>query len=322
LDLTSAMGTIFFVHSGPLQPYAQAAVLQARVVNPQSQIVVLGDQSPSSIPRSVSRQIQYESLKHHSARAVDFSKIFRFEGNNSYEYELLNFQRWFYIREFCETNSLEGPFLLLDSDAYLYLSIHEVVPSLQSPMTVVDRVGPQFTFFINLDAVTQFTDFVTESFSSNSGFERLSNFVDEWVDNGLPHVSDMATLGSYAREHRLEDLGTADRLNFIFCENVGSSQGLAMSLLGKKVTVRGKRRFFTTKDGRKVLAGGIHLQGGNKALWPYFVDKSVRRAIRNFSRRNYRAERAHARRKAFGIGLRKISNRMRHAVPYFAYPSK
>lgn len=46
--------------------------------------------------------------------------------------------------------------------------------------------------------------------------------------------------------------------------------------MGKKIQRRGGQRFFVTAAGRRVLAGGVHLQGGNKVLWPFFIDVQVR----------------------------------------------
>lgn len=170
---------------------------------------------------------------------------------------------------------------------------------------------PQFTFFLTTEALADFTDFLTESFLTESGFDRLKDFVRESNDAGVPHVSDMAAFGVYARSHTLDDLGVAERDDVIFCENIGSSQGLVMSTLGKRVTTRQGRRYFTTLDGRHVLAGGVHLQGGNKDLWPYFVDTSVKRALAQHSPRDYADARRKAREKAFRIGLLKTSARVR-----------
>ena len=305
---------IFFVHRGPLQPYVRAAILQAHRADPHSSIVVLGDQKGESIPPDILSVVGYELLEDCSDQADEFAQIFRFEGNNDFDYELMNFQRWFHVRTYCEAYSVEGPILVLDSDAYLYLAVSEVAPYLSTAMTVVDKVGPQFTFFRNLKALTDFTAFLTESFSTDSGFERLDKFVRESGDAGVPHVSDMAALGVYARERKLEDLGDSNRKDFVFCENIGSPQGLVMSPMGKRVTKRHGRRYFTTLEGREVLAGGVHLQGGNKDLWPYFVDHTVRAALRRSSPLDYSHARRTARQKAFRIGLLKASARARNLL--------
>jgi len=302
-------GIVFFIHRGPLQPYVRASILQAHAADPESLIIVLGDQPEESLSAEIRPVIRYGLLDEYSDRADSFAQIFRFEGKNPLEYTRGNFQRWFHVRSFCEAHLLSGPFLVLDSDAYLYQAVNAVTPSLSTPMTVVDSVGPQFTFFLTTKALADFTDFLTES-----GFELLKDFVRESKDAGVPHVSDMAAFGVYARSQKLDDLGSVDRNDVIFCENIGSPQGLVMNALGKRVTTRQGRRYFTTQDGRDVLAGGVHLQGGNKDLWPYFVDNTVKRAMAQHSPRDYADARRKARQKAFRIGLLKTSARVRTAL--------
>ena len=304
-------GTLFFVHRGPLLSYVRAAILQAHSTDPDSTIVLLGDQPRDSLPAEVRAVMSYALLDDYSARANAFAQIFRFDGYNGFDYELLNFQRWHYVRAFCEANSLKGPFLVLDSDAYLYQPMDAITPHLSTPMTVVDTVGPQFTFFLTAKALADFTDFLTESFLTESGFARLKDFVRDHDDAGVPNAGDMAAFGVYAGQHKLDDIGAADRDGFIFCENIGSPQGLVMNALGKRVTRRKGRRYFTTQSGRNVLAGGVHLQGGNKDLWPYFVDSGVRRTLAQHSRRDYVDAGRKARKKAFRIGLLKTSARVR-----------
>jgi len=307
-------GTTFFIHSGPLQPYVWAAILQARAADPRSTVVVLGDQPVKTLAPEISTRMSYGLLENYVELAEGFAGLFRFEGRNSFEYELLNFQRWFFIRSYCESHHITGPIVALDSDAYLFMPIAEIVPRLTTAMTVVDRVGPQFTYFQNTHALAQFTAFLTESFSSEAGFQRLKDFVIESQDAGLPHVSDMAAIGLYAQDQHLEDLGKPDRTNFIFCENIGSSQGLVMSTLGKRITKRGGRRYFTTRDGRSVLAGGVHLQGGNKVLWPFFVDATVRKQMSKHSPADFRVARREALRKLVGISLLKTASVVRRLV--------
>jgi len=307
-------GTTFFIHRGPLQAYVRAAILQARQSDTDADIVVLGDQTSGSIFLDAHGITTYGLLDDYAKEAREFAERFRFEGNNGFDYELLNFQRWFYVHEYCETHGIEGPILVLDSDAFLFMPVHEVVPRLATDMTVVDRVGPQFTYFLTRRSLATFTQFLTQSFLSDSGFQRLKDFVTESGDAGLPHVSDMAAFGVYARDNALDDVGTTDRQDFMFCENIGSSQGLVMNTLGKRVSWRRGRRYFTTRDGRHLLAGGVHLQGGNKVLWPFFVDTPVRRKMRKLSPLDYRIARREALEKAVRIGLLKSAARLRKLI--------
>jgi len=311
--------TIFIVHRGPLETYAQAAILQARATDSQSSIVVLNDQPRCSTSPAILSRVYYGLLDDYATRAARFAEIFRFDPNKPFDderfaFELLNFQRWFYILSYCEAHSLSGPFLALDSDAYLYLPMREVIPHLASAMTVVDKVGTQFTFFDRFKAVEDFTDFLTECFTTNDGYERLVQYTLQSRDAGVPHVSDMAAFGVFSRMLGLEDIGASDRTNFIFDENIGSSQGLRMNFLGKKLTIRKGRRYFTTLEGVKVIAGGVHLQGGNKVMWPYFVDPKVRTAILKSSPHDYFRARRIARKKSFEIVLLRISARVKKFI--------
>ena len=311
---TTNLGVIFFIHHGPLQLYARAAILQASITSSKSQIVLLSDQPKASIPDEIRSRVIHAALEEYEGSSEKFSQIYRFDGSNSFWGELLCFQRWFYVDTYCEKHSLDGPFLVLDSDAYLYMPISAVEPHLRSTMTVVDKVGPQFTFFRSRTAISDFTMFLTESFSTDEGFERLAAFVRE-SDSGVPHVSDMAAFGVYSATHKLDDLGSPERNDFIFCENIGTPQGLVMGILGKKIKARKTHRYFTTLDGRDVLAGGVHLQGGNKVLWPYFVDPNVKSALRKSSPLDYARARRAARKKALSVGLLRFSTRLRRALP-------
>ena len=312
---TTNSGFIFFIHRGPLQLYTRAAILQSSIASPNSQIVLLSDQPEASIPDEIRSKVIHATFEEFGGPAEKFAQIYRFDGSNGFNYELLNFQRWYFVLAYCESHSLDGPILVLDSDAFLYLPIEVVEPRLTSPMTVVDKVGPQFTFFRSRTTISDFTTFLTESFSTDEGFERLATFVRKSEDLGIPHVSDMAALGVYSKLQKLEDLGSPERNDFIFCENIGTSQGLVMGILGKKIRTRKTHRHFRTLDGRDVVSGGVHLQGGNKALWPYFVDPSVKSALRKSSPLDYARARRAARKKALSVGLLRFSTRLRRALP-------
>ena len=55
-------GTVFFIHRGPLQPYVRASILQAHAADPDSSIIVLGDQRGDSLPPEIRSVVKYELL--------------------------------------------------------------------------------------------------------------------------------------------------------------------------------------------------------------------------------------------------------------------
>lgn len=216
-----------------------------------------------------------------SQRAENFAKSYTHHGKNPYSYTLGNLQRWFIISEFLESRAEDIPFVHLDSDAYLFAEIRDVLISLSTRMSVCFEVGPQFTFFTNKAALREYVNFIESSFSNKSGLESLQDFVDSRSDYGVPHIGDMVTIGRWAQVKGLEDLGKLDQRRglHIFDENIGTSQGLKLGILGKKVMTLSGVKYFVDLSDRPVLAGGVHLQGGNKFLWPRFVSRHVHRAF-------------------------------------------
>ncbi len=272
-------GTIFFIHRGPVESYLTASILQAHHASPQSDIVFLTDQPETLVPRAIRHVAAVAAMSEYSSSAETFADAYRFDGINSYDYELMNFQRWFFVAEYCQKQQIDGPALVLDSDAFLFLPVELVMSELGTDQSVVDEVGPQFSFFSSPAALNAFTNYLLTIFLDPKELIEVENFVENYGHPGLPHVSDMAALGRYARLHILEDLGKPERTTFVFCENIGSPQGLQLGHVGKKIRRRAGQRFFITAAGRRVLAGGVHLQGGNKVLWPFFVDGKVRRKM-------------------------------------------
>lgn len=314
MNSSQASGTIFFAHRGPLQLYVRAAICQAHAANPHSEIVVLGDQPAGSLAPEIRNIVTYGNIRDYSAGADEFAKVFRADGPNSFSYELMNFQRWFFVESFLDRHSVEGPVLLLDSDSFLYITVNEVISKMQTGMSVVDEVGPQFTFFRSRKDVAEFKDFLLASFTFPEKYALLQNFVWKFRGEGLPNVVDMAALGYYAQQRKLDDFGKPHRLDFVFCENIGSSQGLQRGPIGKKITIRRGERYFTTHDGRRVRAGGIHLQGGNKLLWPFFVDAGVNRTLKNLHPHQFHAARREALSKGLTVGFLKLAARGRTMI--------
>ena len=305
---------IFFTHTGPIPLYLVAAILQARSVSHDEPIVLLSDQPENPIPLPIRHNIVIASISDYRERADLFSAKFRFEGRNSFAYELWNFQRWFVIEEYARLNKVEAPLLHLDSDAFLYVAPSTVFRTVTAPLTVCDTSGPQFVFLKNHHSLSEYTSFIDQHFSSDAGYQRLRNYVADSQDPGVPHVSDMVTLGLFGEEHDVEDIGSPSRSDFQFCENIGSSQGLRLGPTGKKIRKRKGIPHFIRHSGDLIPAGGVHLQGGNKDLWPLFASPGVRRQVlRYFPQRYGLALRDMVRKVLLALGMQ-VSRRLRNAL--------
>jgi hypothetical protein len=265
------MSRIYFVHSGAIPSYLVGAALQAHLANPQGEVVLLADDEIKDIPAALRGPVTISPLTDYIERAKRFAGIYSHRGNNSMAYELLNFQRWFIVLEHLERHPTAGPIMYCDSDAFLYLPVSQVAASMTTAMSVCSHVGPQFTVFTSVQPLREYCDFITIAYSSAHALKEIQSFVEVHEASGLPHISDMATLGVYAERHQLDDIGDPERHDFVFDENIGSPQGLKLGLLGKRIRRRRGTKRFIRPSGREVIAGGVHLQGGNKALWPLFV---------------------------------------------------
>jgi hypothetical protein len=269
------MSRIYFVHSGAVPDYLVGSTLQAHLANPQGEVVLLTTQTIEAVPAVFAGRITIAQVSQYLERAKSFASIYRHHGSNALAYELLNFQRWFIVLEHLETHPTTEPIMYCDSDAFLYLSVSDVAASMTTAMSVCSEVGPQFTVFTSVQALREYCAFITDSFSSPRALGAIQGFVDGHQSAGLPHISDMATLGVYAERHQLNDLGNAERQDFVFDENIGAPQGLRLGLLGKRIRTRSGTKRFIRPSGNDVIAGGVHLQGGNKTLWPLFVSIPV-----------------------------------------------
>jgi hypothetical protein len=266
---------LFFVHKGPIPGYLVAAILQARCADVNHPIVLLTDQRASAIPPPVVQNVTVASLENFSVAAIACDSAYRGRNAKEYSRELMNFQRWFYTLEYCQRVGISGPIAQLDSDSFLFLSPSVLSSSLKAPHTVCDHVGPQFSFFQSPHYLQQFCEFMLSKLASPEGFQEVADYLQDIRNPGMPHISDMAVLGLFASTHPTEDIGDPLRTDFMFCENIGSPQGMKMGLLGKRVRRTRNGKMFVRENGTMIRAGGVHLQGGNKATWPFHVSPRV-----------------------------------------------
>ena len=158
---------------------------------------------------------------------------------------------------------------------FLYINVLNVFKVINSEMTVCRRVGPQYTFFRSFDALKLYCEFISYSYKNPFGFDKLKSFVCDFNDSGMPHISDMTTIGLYGSENDLDDLGDFNRTDFIFDEIIINPQGMKKGIFGKKIIKKDGINYFLKADGQLVKAAGCHLQGASKALWPIYCDRSL-----------------------------------------------
>jgi len=275
-------GTIIFIHRGN-QFYLKPALAQARVSNPLVRIVLLGDNSNSDLGASFCKKykIDHFLIDNYFQSAKKFEQIYQHQGKNPYQYELFCFQRWFVMLDFVKEHCPKGNFVYLDTDVIIYINIFDVFKVIKSEMTVCNRVGPQYSFFKSVDALESYCEFINYSYKNSIGFDKLKSFVSDFNNSGMPHISDMTTIGVYASENDLDDLGDCNRTDFFFDEIISYPQCMKKGVFGKKIIKKYGINYFQKSNGQLIKAAGCHLQGGSKALWPLYCDRSLLLSLLN-----------------------------------------
>jgi len=272
--------TIIFIHRG-FPFYLKPMLAQARYSNPLARLVLLGDEYNSDLGGGFfeKNKIDHFFIEDYFQSAKEFGQIYQHEGKNPYQYELFCFQRWFVMLDFVKQQSSISRFVYLDTDVLLYKNVYDVFKVVKTSMTVCDRVGPQYTFFKSHKILESYCDFIMSSYKNAAGFEKLKRFVRDYNNDGMPHISDMTTIGVFASENKLDNLGDCNRTDFYFDENVSSSYCVQKGFYGKKLIKKNGKQHFQKANGQMIEAGGCHLQGPSKVLWPFYVDLSILRYL-------------------------------------------
>jgi hypothetical protein len=133
-------------------------------------------------------------------------------------------------------------------------------------IALCQKISPAFTYFGNLTELEKFCSFILESYSGDNAYKKLGEYVANFGNNGMPHISDMTLLGEYANSKGkgvIQDLRLMTKNKNFYCDNYSYSQGMKMGIIGKRV-VRdkdGTRFFIRNVDKAKIPVGGIHFQG-------------------------------------------------------------
>jgi hypothetical protein len=144
-------------------------------------------------------------------------------------------------------------------------------------MSVSNVFGPAFTFFKSPAELESYCNFITGSWTRADQFADLLDFVEKMAHAGMPHVSDMVTHGLWAQRNGCDDFGNPSRTDLYFCENMFEAgrfghDPYSLQLIRKPW---GSFVFRDTVTAAEVRAGGLHLQGGSKRLWPKFAPQEV-----------------------------------------------
>jgi hypothetical protein len=269
---------IVFIHQTN-SDYLKYALAQAHKSNPQSAICLLGDASTE----------RHEFVEHHSMfdyfhGAARFAEIYKHYSTHPIGFELINFQRWFILREFLIANGLERC-LYLDSDTMLYADVTEDARKFKHCDFTLSHGMIGCTFFLNrLDALTEFCDFLVDIYAGKEkyAYDRLVAHFTARRMNGLSGgACDMTAFQLYHERH----FGRIGEVTQVIDGSVYDPAitvpvpGFEMEDGIKKLTWKDGIPYGTyVTTGAQVRFNSLHLQGQTKHLMGQYYRQNIEAA--------------------------------------------
>lgn len=264
---------VMMIHTG-YSPYLPYTLAQAKATNPRSQIVLLGDRRNAFL-----NFVHHNDISNYFAAAKAFDQVYRNQHRspNSYQYELLCFQRWFILKEFMEVNHI--PVCLhIDSDLMLYGNATEEFDRIQVKhpkveFTVHNR-GCGHNSFITLSGIRKFCNLIMETYTNPDLFEIIEQQqAKRRADR--PHlpievlggISDMSLLRRFCELYPDKIASTGEIIeSATFDFKIDSdSGGYEMENGLKKIQWRNRQPFCKQLNSDQwVRFNSLHFQGGTK----------------------------------------------------------
>lgn len=118
----------------------------------------------------------------YSEGANAFKKVYVHMSSNPYDYELICFQRWFYIRDFIEKQEMEY-FLCMDSDVLLYCNINEIMQEyIPYDFTTCNKQGPGCALF-NTSSISNFCRYMMSMYTEDILLSKMKSMYQGFIDN-------------------------------------------------------------------------------------------------------------------------------------------
>lgn len=265
---------IVFIHQGN-SFYLPYAFIQARIYNPDSRIILIGDEGN----RHYSRLVEHVYLKDYFQTAQQLAQVYVHESTNGHDYELFCLQRWFVLLDFMKAQGLDSS-LYLDSDVLSYANFTDEVPSLPPLEMSICLKSPHTNFILNRDRLSSFCRFIMNGYTGPmAGMMRQMWLAEHYAQNGrVGGISDMTFFMYYRQEEpeKVADLslpwqGRVADLTIDYHQEFEMQGGL------KKISFKpgpgGLNQPYAqpSNGGLPVRLITLHFQGGSKASITHYL---------------------------------------------------
>lgn len=261
---------IVFIHQGA-SPHLAHALAQARQSNPQSRVILLGDDANRG----------YEGVEHHALRdyferAAAFAAVYTHHSTHPEAFELICFQRWFALDEFLKAHGLRQC-VYLDSDVLLYTDVTQDMKKFHRfDFTLCwNMVG--CVFFVNRrQGLETFCRFAMDLYTKRHPYHydrMVAHYAVRQRHQLTGGVCDMTALQLYA-EINFGSVGEASHIidGAVYDPGIATPHpGFEMENGFKKVTWRDGQPWGTyVPTGELIRFGALHFTGVAKGLMPQY----------------------------------------------------
>jgi hypothetical protein len=251
---------IILIHRG-YSWYLPYTIRQAKVMNPDSEILLVTDQ-PRKFLRLFARCVP---MGEHITEANEFAKIYTHLSPNEPGFELFCFQRWFVLYSVMHSLGLDHCFYL-DSDVLLYSNVTAVRRSYSNAdLTVNFEQGPHSTFINRLGPLRGFCDYITKAFTHDTA-EMAADYARWQREKVWGGISDMHVLKTYVRNSAVRVADTGQIVEgACFDETIHVSSGFEMRDGIKAIDWRGGKPYARhLATGEMIRFNSLHMQGNSK----------------------------------------------------------
>lgn len=269
---------IIFVHQSNSE-YLKYTFAQARISNPDSPLFLLGDSTNAG-----HEGVEHQSMFDYFRQAAEFRKVYKHFSTNGLDYELINFQRWFILKEFLIANHIKRC-LYLDSDTLVYTNVTEDSKKFEYFDFTLSQMTSGCTFFLNrIEALSEFCAFLFDVYSGKDKYhyDKLVAHFTARKMNRLPGgVCDMTAFQLYHELH-FGEIGEAAQVidGSVYDPAITSpAPGIEMANGIKKIMWReGVPYGKHFRTGHEIKFNSLQFQGSSKYLMSEYCTAGIQDA--------------------------------------------
>ena len=273
--VSSSSLPIIFIHQSN-SDYLEYAFAQAHRSNPGSAIWLLGDASNGGY-----EFVEHRSMFDYFEGARAFAKGYKHYSTHPVGFELINFQRWFILRDFLIASGLKRC-LYLDSDTMLYTDVTEDSRKFERFDFTLCQMISGCTFFLNrINALTEFCDFLIDIYTGKDKYvydKMVAHFTARRMNRLSGGVCDMTAFQLYHELH-FGEIGEAAQIidGSVYDPAITSSvPGFEMENGIKKLTWKDGIPYGThVRTGEQVRLNSLQFQGQTKHLMGQYYRHTV-----------------------------------------------